>query len=206
MTALKSRYRTHTCGELRPGDVGSEVTLAGWVVRKRDHGGVVFVDLRDNYGITQVVFNDTLREDIQRTRVESVISVAGKVTARDDETRNPKLATGEVEVHVSQLTVLSASEVLPFQIAEDDNAPEATRLKSRFLELRRDKLHENMQLRAAIIRSLREIMQEIALLGLWRGKFFEKAAFYGRTAMRVLYSLIFKQKWRPQGAPYLVWP
>lgn len=160
MIKLTSRYRTHTCGELRATAVGATVTLSGWIQRKRDHGGVVFVDLRDHYGVTQVVFADALRERIQETRVESVIQIIGEVAKRSTETVNARIATGEVEVHVSGFEVLGDAAVLPFQIAEDDHAPENTRLEHRFLELRRDKLHSNILTRNEVIHSMREIMRD----------------------------------------------
>lgn len=160
MPQLTSTYRSHTCAELRKDHEGSEVTLSGWILRKRDHGGVVFVDLRDNYGVTQVVFSDQLREEIQNTRVESVICVRGKVSVRDEETRNDKMETGQIEVQVGELTVLSNSDVLPFQIAEDDKAPESARLHSRFLELRREELHKNIHLRSSVIQAIRDAMHE----------------------------------------------
>jgi aspartyl-tRNA synthetase len=155
---LTSVYRTHTCSELRSEHAGKTVTLSGWVLRKRDHGGVVFVDLRDNYGHTQVVFNDAGISVIQETRVESVIKVIGVVKQRDSAMVNPKIATGEIEVHCTSVELLSAADVLPFQIAEDDKAPEPTRLTYRFLDLRRDKVHENILLRSNVIRAIREVM------------------------------------------------
>ncbi|MCB0338776.1 MAG: aspartate--tRNA ligase [Bdellovibrionales bacterium] len=161
MARLTSTYRTHLCSELRATDVGSSVTLSGWIARKRDHGGVVFVDLRDNYGVSQVVFAEEHREIIQNTRVESVICVKGKVVSRDDETINPKIETGEVEVHCESLQILSRADVLPFQVAEDDKAPEPTRLQYRFLELRRDKLHQNILLRSKVIYAMRQIMYDL---------------------------------------------
>jgi aspartyl-tRNA synthetase len=155
---LTSSYRTHTCAELRAEDAGQTVTISGWILRMRDHGGVVFVDLRDNYGQTQVVFNDAGLKEIQELRVESVIKVAGLVKRRDSAMVNTKIATGEVEVHCTSLELLSAADVLPFQIAEDDKAPEPTRLTYRFLDLRRDKVHENILLRSSVIRKIREVM------------------------------------------------
>jgi len=155
---LVSTYRTHTCAELRTEDAGKTVTLSGWILRKRDHGGVVFVDLRDNYGQTQVVFNNAGLAEIQDIRVESVIRVVGVVKQRDGQMINPKIATGQVEVHCTALELLSAADVLPFQIAEDDKAPETTRLTYRFLDLRRDKVHENILLRSSVIRKIREVM------------------------------------------------
>lgn len=155
---LTSVYRTHTCAELRSEDAEKSVAISGWVLRKRDHGGVVFVDLRDNYGQTQVVFNDAGLEQIQEIRVESVIKVEGIVKQRDQAMVNPKIATGEIEVHCTSLELLSAADVLPFQIAEDDKAPEPTRLTYRFLDLRREKVHENILLRSSVIRKIREVM------------------------------------------------
>lgn len=155
---LTSSYRTHTCAELRAEDAEQTVSLSGWIVRMRDHGGVVFVDLRDNYGQTQVVFNDAGLKEIQELRVESVIKVVGLVKRRDGAMVNPKIATGEVEVHCTSLELLSAADVLPFQIAEDDKAPEPTRLTYRFLDLRREKVHENILLRSSVIRKIREVM------------------------------------------------
>ncbi len=155
---LASFYRTHTCADLRAEDAGETVTLSGWILRKRDHGGVVFVDLRDNYGQTQVVFNAAGLAEIQDIRVESVIRVVGTVKQRDAAMVNPKIATGQVEVHCTALELLSAADVLPFQIAEDDKAPEPTRLTYRFLDLRREKVHENILLRSHVIRKIREVM------------------------------------------------
>jgi aspartyl-tRNA synthetase len=157
-SSLTSIYRTHTCAELRAQHAGQTVTLSGWVLRKRDHGGVVFVDLRDNYGQTQVVFNSEGLNEIQEIRVESVIEVVGVVKKRDPSMVNPKIETGEVEVHCSKLALLSAAEVLPFMVAEDDKAPEPTRLTYRFLDLRRDKVHENILLRSRVVQKMREVM------------------------------------------------
>ena len=161
MAKLQSKYRTHTCGELTVEDVNKEVTLSGWVMRMRDHGGVVFVDLRDHYGKTQIVFNENERDLIQNTRIESVICVKGKVLKREPELVNPKIKSGEIEVHCTKLQVLSESKVLPFQIAEDDKAPEATRLTYRFLELRREDLHANIALRSRVIHKMREVMIDL---------------------------------------------
>jgi aspartyl-tRNA synthetase len=155
---LSSIYRTHTCGALRRSDEGKSVTLSGWVMRKRDHGGVVFIDLRDHYGITQVVFPGSIGEEAQKLKPESVLKIQGEVRYRGDNLVNPKIATGEIEVHVSAFGLLSTCELLPFQVAEDDGAPEAARLKYRFLELRREKLHSNIVLRTEVVRSIREIM------------------------------------------------
>lgn len=157
---LKGSYRSHTCGELRLEHVGTPVTLAGWLMRKRDHGGVVFVDLRDNYGVTQVVISK-FAEQAAHIRPESVIQISGVVVGRDAELVNPKIDTGQIEVHAEALILLSPAEVLPFLIAEDDNAPEPTRLKYRFLDLRREGLHANILLRSDIVRTMREIMHRL---------------------------------------------
>jgi len=158
---LQSTYRTHTCAELSNNNVDSDVALSGWVMRKRDHGGVVFVDLRDHYGVTQVVFSGALGEEMQKIRQESVIAIRGKVSARGPGLENPKITTGKIEVHASYLKLLSQCETIPFQIAEDDNAPEPVRLKHRFLELRREKLHRNIIMRNRVIKTAREIMHEL---------------------------------------------
>lgn len=161
---LKSRYRTHTCAELRAGDAGKQAVLSGWVLRKRDHGGVLFIDLRDNYGNTQLVISGETAKKIDTLRPESVICVHGEVKARAPEMVNQKIDTGAIELHVEKFEILGESEVLPFQIAEDDNAPEPTRLKYRFLELRREQLHKNILLRSAVIRTLREIMHSLGFV------------------------------------------
>lgn len=159
-----SKYRTHSCAALRKSDVGATVKLSGWVMRSRDHGGVLFVDLRDNYGVTQVVFNAEQSSAASSVRIETVITVEGSVVARDTSAINPKIETGEVEVLVSKFEIQSASDVLPFQIAEDNNDPEAVRLKYRFLELRREKLHKNILLRSNVIRAIREIMERLGFI------------------------------------------
>lgn len=161
MVTLKSKYRSHTCGEVRKEHAGQTVSLSGWVHRKRDHGGVLFIDLRDNYGITQVVASGNVGDELQKVRVESVIRITGEVRPRDAEAINSKLATGEIEVHCSSFELLSAADVLPFQIADEDNAPEPTRLKYRFLELRKERLHSAILLRSKIIKAMRESMHKM---------------------------------------------
>ncbi|NMC62641.1 MAG: aspartate--tRNA ligase [SAR324 cluster bacterium] len=161
---LKSIYRTHNCGELRAQHVGLEVTLSGWIHRKRNHGGVLFIDLRDNYGITQVVFAGAMVEEVEKFRPESVIKISGEVLARGKDTINPNMPTGEVEIHVSSYELLGSCEILPFQVADDDNAPEQIRLENRFLELRRQKLHEDIITRSKIIRAIREYMIDVGFI------------------------------------------
>lgn len=161
MSSLSSRYRTHTCGELRGSHVAQSVILSGWIERKRDHGSIVFVDLRDNYGITQLVCADAAAEALVDVRVESVIMVSGTVVERAPQVRNPKMSTGDVEVQVGSVTVLSRAAPLPFQVAEEDNAPEQLRLKHRFLDLRKGRLHRTILTRSAVIKKIREIMHAL---------------------------------------------
>ena len=153
-------YRTHTCNALRASDVGQTVKLSGWVHRVRDHGQLVFVDLRDHYGVTQCVAEqgEAAFEAITKLKSESVITVVGKVVARPNETLNKELPTGEVELDVEQLHVESAAEVLPMLVNSDAEFPESTRLTYRFLDLRREQLHRNIVLRSKVISSIRQRM------------------------------------------------
>jgi aspartyl-tRNA synthetase len=143
--------RTHTCGELRFGDVGKTVTLCGWVNTRRDHGGLVFIDLRDRYGLTQVVFDPDLgketHEQGSRLRGEFVVAVRGTVVARPEGMRNPKLATGDVEVHVGEVEVLNETETPPFEINAWETVSEELRLKYRYLDLRRPAMQKILILR-----------------------------------------------------------
>ena len=154
-------YRSHTCGALRPADVGQTARISGWVHRKRDHGGLLFIDLRDNYGITQCVIEpDSDHFDVaEAIRPESVLRIEGPVVARDAETVNAELPTGEVEVRIGDLTVLSAAQELPLQVFGDQIYPEETRLRYRFLDLRRPAMHDNILLRSKIIASIRRRME-----------------------------------------------
>ncbi len=153
-------YRSHTCGALRPEAVGQSVRLAGWVHRKRDHGGLLFIDLRDHYGVTQLVVEPEapVFAAIERVRAESVIRVDGKVVARTAETANPGLLTGGVEIRIDGFELLSAAEELPLPVFGEPDYPEEVRLKYRFLDLRRDTLHKSVALRSAVISSLRRRM------------------------------------------------
>ncbi len=132
-------YRTHTCGALRDSDVGQKVRLSGWVHRKRDHGGVLFVDLRDHYGLTQIVCraNSEALKVLEHLRVESVVTVDGEVVSRGPEATNPNLATGAIEVVASSITVQSQADELPLPVAGEAEYPEETRLRYRYLDLRR---------------------------------------------------------------------
>jgi len=153
-------YRTHTCAELRSSDVGGRVRLSGWVHRKRDHGHLLFVDLRDHYGITQIV-TDTdspAFKTLDRLRVESVVTVEGEVVARSKETVNPNLPTGEIEVRAIEVTVQSTAAELPMPVFGEQDYPEEIRLKYRYLDLRREQVHANIMLRSAVIASIRRRM------------------------------------------------
>jgi len=155
-------YRTHTCGVLRKSDVGTTVKLSAWVHRKRDHGGVVFLDLRDHYGLTQVVVNPGMPffEEASRVRPESVVTIVGEVVARTPETVNPALETGEIEVVAQEFTVESSCDVLPFPVNQDTDTAEDLRLEYRFLDLRRESMHENILLRAKTSALVRQHMTE----------------------------------------------
>jgi len=155
-------YRTHTCGQLRLSDAGRRVRLSGWVHRKRDHGQLLFIDLRDHYGITQCVIDSSspLFKTADAQRLEGVISVTGTVVKRSPETINPKLPTGEVELQIAELTVLSEAEPLPLPVNADADYPEEMRLKYRFLDLRREAIHANIVLRSRVIASIRRRMIE----------------------------------------------
>ena len=153
-------YRTHTCAQLSSENVGETVRLSGWVHRKRDFGGLLFVDLRDHYGITQIVADadSSALAVLDRLRVESVITIEGEVKARIAETVNPRLATGHVEVFARAITVLSTAEELPLPVADEQPYPEDVRLKYRFLDLRRETLHKNIMTRVAVIADMRARM------------------------------------------------
>ena len=153
-------YRTHTCGELRASHVGETVKLSGWLHRRRDHGGVMFIDLRDHYGLTQVVFNPGAPgfETVERLRTESVLSIEGKIVARDASLVNANLGTGEIEMVAGAVDVLSEAAELPLPVFGEPDYPEDIRLKHRYLDLRRETLHKNMILRSNVITSLRQRM------------------------------------------------
>ena len=157
-----NNYRTHKCNELKVSDVNKSVILSGWVNRKRDHGGLLFIDLRDHYGLTQLVFDpDSKAFDLaEKITAETVIKVSGEVVRRDDDTINSNLSTGEIEVYVDTLEVLSEAEELPLPVFGEPDYPEDIRLKYRFLDLRRETLHGNIVLRSQIIQSIRNRMIE----------------------------------------------
>ena len=153
-------FRSHTCGELTESHVGQAVRLSGWINRKRDHGQLVFVDLRDHYGLTQCVIDssDEAFAAVEATRLESVVTITGTVLKRSDETINTTLPTGHVEVRIEQFEVQSAADKLPLQVNSDVDSGEETRLRYRYLDLRRSRPHDNIMLRAQIIQSIRARM------------------------------------------------
>lgn len=157
-----NKYRTHTCGELNKKHIGQEVKLSGWVHRRRDHGGLAFIDLRDHYGLTQCVINDDveLTNQIAHLHYESVITITGKVVARSDGACNADMLTGEIEVRIDTFHLESDAGLLPIQVNCDKDFPEDTRLKYRFLDLRKEKLHNNIILRSNIISAIRNKMLE----------------------------------------------
>ncbi|WP_405600028.1 aspartate--tRNA ligase [Streptomyces sp. NBC_01410] len=154
------RYRSHTCGELRASDVSTDVRLSGWLHNRRDLGGILFIDLRDHYGITQLVARPgtAAYEALDKVSKESVVRVDGQVVSRGAENINPELPTGEIEVEVSAVELLGASQQLPFQINTDDGVGEERRLEYRFLDLRRERMHRNIMLRTAVISAIRHKM------------------------------------------------
>ena len=157
------RYRTHYCGKVSKDDISSTVTVAGWVHSVRDHGGIIFIDLRDKTGLVQIVIDPKkdFYQTLEHWRLETVISFEGSVIARTPEAVNPKLTTGEIEIVAEKMEILGTSEVIPFQIAKDDNCSEAIRLKYRFLDLRREQLKNNILLRGAVISEIRQKMIEM---------------------------------------------
>ena len=157
-----NKYRSHKCNELTIENVDSEVYLSGWVNRKRDHGGLLFIDLRDHYGLTQLVFDpdSSAFSEAEKVSAESVIKVSGKVVKRTGDTINSNLPTGDIEVYVEGIEILSKSDELPLPVFGEPDYPEDIRLKYRFLDLRRETLHNNIVMRSKIIQSIRKRMIE----------------------------------------------
>ena len=153
-------YRSHTCAALTAAEVGQTVRLSGWVHRVRDHGGVLFIDLRDHYGMTQVLCDpDTpVFAEMEKVSSEWCIRIDGDVKARAPELVNPKIPTGEVEVFVRDLEVLGAADELPLMVFGDQEYPEETRLRYRYLDLRREQMQQNMTLRSDVVASIRRRM------------------------------------------------
>ena len=162
-----NKYRTHNCNQLRLGDAGSKVSLAGWINRKRDHGNVLFVDLRDHYGVTQCVIEKTntkLLNLVDSLRVETVIKIDGTVIKREPDTINKSLNTGTIEIAVDSVEVLSEAKELPMPVFGENDYPEEIRLKYRFLDIRREELHKNIVLRSSIISHIRKLMSDAGFL------------------------------------------
>ena len=157
-------YKTHTCGELRHADIGKNVQLAGWVHRRRDHGGVTFIDLRDRFGLTQVVADPTIsksaHETLETARSEWVLQVNGVVKARPKGSENPNLTTGEIEIEVNEVKVLNPAKTPPFSINKDEEVDENTRLKYRYLDLRRERMSKNIILRHKVVKFIRDYLSD----------------------------------------------
>ena len=162
-TIIMHLYRTHNCGEISATNENSQVKISGWVHRKRDHGSLVFVDLRDHFGLTQCVIDtsDSAFSIVESLRNESVVTITGIVKKRSDDTINKNLATGEIEVAIADIIVQSAADTLPLQVNSDEDAGEETRLRYRYLDLRRSRPHQNIVLRGQIIQSIRNRMIEL---------------------------------------------
>ena len=161
-----NKYRTHNCNELRSKDVGNEIILSGWINKKRDHGNLLFIDLRDNYGITQCIIDkdNPSFSELEKTQLETVIKVHGKVVNRSIETINKDIETGEIEVSINKFIILGSCKELPMPIFSDQEYAEEIRLKYRFLDLRRKKIHENIILRSKVISFIRSEMSHLGFL------------------------------------------
>ena len=161
-----NKYRSHTCNALRKKDVGNNVILSGWINKKRDHGNLLFIDLRDNYGITQCIIDKENKNfnDLEKTQLETVIKVEGKVVNRSDETINKEIETGEIEISIEKFFILGTCKELPMPIFSDQEYAEEIRLKYRYLDLRRKKIHENIILRSRVISFIREEMNKLGFL------------------------------------------
>ena len=163
---MSNKYRTHTCNELRKSHVGKDVILSGWINKKRDHGNLLFTDLRDNYGITQCIIDKENLDfkELEKTQLETVIRIEGKVVNRSKETINKEIKTGEIEVSIKKFKVLGACKELPLPVFSDQEYAEEIRLKYRYLDLRRKKIHENIILRSKVISFIRNEMNKLGFL------------------------------------------
>ena len=161
-----NKYRSHTCNELRKNDVGSKVLISGWINKKRDHGNLLFIDLRDNYGITQCIIDKDNKNfiNLEKMQLETVIQIEGKVIDRSNETINKDIDTGEIEVSINNFKILGACKELPMPVFSDQEYAEEIRLKYRFLDLRRKKIHENIILRSNVISYIRSEMNKLGFL------------------------------------------
>ncbi len=161
-----NKYRTHNCNELRKEDVGKHISLSGWVNKKRDHGNLLFIDLRDNFGISQCIVSkeNMYFAELEKTQLETVIKIEGKVINRSKETVNEEIETGEIEVAIEKYEILGTCKELPMPVFSDQEYAEEIRLKYRFLDLRRKKIHENIILRSKVISYIREEMKQLGFL------------------------------------------
>jgi len=161
-----NKYRTHNCGELTKKNKDQDIILSGWIHKKRDHGNLLFVDLRDNYGLTQCVIDKSNKffKELEKTQLESVVKINGKIVERSKETINPDLKTGEIELNISSFEIIGHCKELPMPVFSDQDYAEEIRLKYRFLDLRRKKIHENIILRSKVISFIRNKMSELGFL------------------------------------------
>ena len=161
-----NKYRTHHCNELRKKEIDKKVTLSGWINKKRDHGNLLFLDLRDNYGVTQCIIDkaNSNFSELEKTQLETVIRIEGKVVNRSSDTINKDIETGEIEVAIENFEILGACKELPLPVFSDQEYAEEIRLKYRFLDLRRKKIHQNIILRSKVISFIRSEMEKIGFL------------------------------------------
>jgi len=161
-----NKYRSHNCNELRKDDLGKEISLSGWINKKRDHGNLLFIDLRDNYGITQCIIDKENKNflELEKTQLETVVKINGKVVSRSDETINKDIETGEIEIIINDIEILGTCKELPMPVFSDQEYAEEIRLKYRFLDLRRKKIHENIILRSKVISYIRNEMTKLGFL------------------------------------------
>jgi aspartyl-tRNA synthetase len=161
-----NKYRTHNCNELRKNDLDKEISISGWINKKRDHGNLLFIDLRDNYGITQCIIDKENKNflKLEKTQLETVVKINGKVVNRSDETINKDIETGEIEVAINEIEILGTCKELPMPVFSDQEYAEEIRLKYRFLDLRRKKIHENIILRSKVISYIRNEMTKLGFL------------------------------------------
>jgi len=161
-----NKYRSHNCSELTEKDVGKKISLSGWLHRKRDHGNLLFIDLRDHFGLTQCVIenNNKFFSVLEKTRPESVLTISGKVIKREKGTENLELSTGTIEVDIQSVKILSESKELPMPVFGEQDYPEDIRLKYRFLDLRREEMHKNIILRSKVISFIRSEMLKLGFL------------------------------------------
>ena len=163
------KYRTHTCGELNKSHKGKVVSLSGWINKKRDHGNLLFVDLRDNYGITQCVIekSNSMFKEIEKCSLETVIKISGSVIERSSETINKNISTGEIEIKINEIDILGKTKELPMPVFSDQEYAEEIRLKYRFLDLRRKKIHQNIILRSKVISFIRNEITFVLKIIFW---------------------------------------